>query len=62
LQTYVIAEEIAKTEKINVTDSEIEDYFNKISVQFNIPVEEIKKNMNDLNLITTNIRHNKTLD
>lgn len=62
LQTYVIAEEIAKIEKITATDSEINDYLKKISIQFNIPTEEIKKNMKDLDFIVNNIKRNKTLD
>lgn len=62
LQTYILAEEIAKAEKITATDQEVEDYINQISVQFNIPVEEIKKNMKDISFIISNIRRNKTLD
>lgn len=62
LQTYIISEEIAKSESISATDVEIENYLNQISMQFNIPVEEIKKNMNDLNFVVSNIRRNKTLD
>lgn len=62
LQTYIIAEEIAKAENITATDDEVEEYITQISMQFNIPVEEIKKNMKDLNFISGNIRRNKTLD
>ncbi|MBE4704408.1 trigger factor [Spiroplasma platyhelix] len=62
LQTYILTEEIAKAENITATDGEIEDYINQISMQFNIPIEEIKKNMKDLNFIVSNIRRNKTLD
>ncbi|MGL5268506.1 MAG: trigger factor [Spiroplasma sp.] len=62
LQTYVITEEIAKVEKITATDSEIEAYLTKVSAQFNVSVEEIKKNIKDLNFIISNIKRNKTLD
>lgn len=62
LQTYILTEEIAKAENITATDSEVEDYISQISAQFNIPIEEIKKNMKDLNFIISNIRRNKTLD
>lgn len=62
LQTYILTEEIAKAEEIVATDAEIEDYINQISMQFNIPVEEVKKNMKDLNFIISNIKRNKTLD
>lgn len=62
LQTYIIAEEIAKAENIIASDSEIEVYLTQLSAQFNIPVEEIKNSMNDLSFIVSNIKRNKTLD
>lgn len=62
LQTYIITEEIAKLEKITVSDDEVEEYLQQISNQFNVTVEEIKKNVKDVNYILSNIRRNKTLD
>lgn len=62
LQTYIITEEIAKLEKITISDDEVKEYLQQISTQFNVPVEEIKKNVKDINYILSNIRRNKTLD
>lgn len=62
LQTYIITEEIAKLEKITVLDSEIETYLQKISSQFNVSIEEVKKNVKDINFVISNIRRDKTLD
>lgn len=62
LQTYILTEEIAKAEKITATETEIDEYISQISAQFNISVEEIKKDMKDINFIISNIRRNKTLD
>lgn len=62
LQTYILTEEIAKAEKITASQSEIDQYLNNISLQFNISVEEIKKTMTDLTAIISNVRRNKTLD
>ncbi|MDQ7983084.1 MAG: trigger factor [Spiroplasma sp.] len=62
LQVYILTEEIAKAEKITASQSEIDQYLNNISAQFNISVEEIKKSMKDLTFVISNVRRSKTLD
>lgn len=62
LQNFLVIEEIIKQEKIEVTEEEVQNQLQKFSEQFNITIEEVKKNIKDLSLITTTLKRNKAFD
>lgn len=62
---YYILDAIAKLEKIEVTDADVEERLNAIATQVNRPIEKVKEHYAKDNLINglkNQILHEKTLD
>lgn len=62
LQNFLVIEEIIKQEKIEVTETEVQDQLMKFAEQFKISIDEVKKNIKDLSLVTTTLKRNKAFD
>lgn len=50
IKTSLVLEEIAKAEKIEISDSDIDDHIEKMVSMYGIGAEELKKNMSDRNI------------
>lgn len=62
LQNFLVIEEVIKQEKIEVTEDEIKQQLMKFAEQFKISIEEVKKNIKDLTLVTKTLQRNKAFD
>lgn len=62
LQNLLILEEVIKQENIEVTETEIEKQLMLFAEQFKVSIEEVKKNIKDLSLVTTTLKRNKAFD
>ncbi|WP_308149407.1 trigger factor [Spiroplasma sp. AdecLV25b] len=62
LQNFLIIKEVIEKEKIEVTEAEFENHLLGFANQFKVTIEEVKKNIKDLSLVTTTLKRNKAFD
>ncbi len=63
LKGILVMEEIAKAEKINVSEKDLDEEFAKIGAQYNMPVEKVKEILSkDINRFAAEIRQRRIGD